>query len=98
MILLSPEARQRESLPNIVFRPGRPPMDDPLHRHSVLSAVFLVRKVLMPPEYARSMTARLGSLPTLQAWREHGGNVVSGIPGLAAIWCGLADAARPGDA
>jgi choline dehydrogenase-like flavoprotein len=83
MILLSPETRRRESLPNIAFRPGRPPVDDALHRHSVLSAVFLVRKVLMPPEYARSMTARLGSLPTLQAWREHGGNVVSGIPGLA---------------
>ena len=38
MILLSPEARRRESLPNIVFRPGRPPMDDASHRDPVLSA------------------------------------------------------------
>ena len=82
MILLSPEARQRESLPNIVFRPGRPPMDDPSHRDAVLSTAFLVRKLLIPPEYARSMTARLGSLPSSRAWREHGVNIVSGTPSL----------------
>jgi choline dehydrogenase-like flavoprotein len=82
MILLSPEARRRENLPNIVFRPSRPPMDNASHRDPVLSALFLVRSLLIPPEYARSMTAKLGSLPRSQEWREHGGNIVSGAPGL----------------
>jgi hypothetical protein len=57
MILLSPEARRRESLPNIVFRPSRPLMDGASHRDSVLSAMFLVRRLLIPPEYARSLAA-----------------------------------------
>jgi hypothetical protein len=82
MILLSPEARRRERLPNIVFRPTRPPMDDASQRDPVLSMLFLVRSLLIPPEYARSMVAKLGSVPTSQAWREHGRIVLSGIPGL----------------
>ena len=82
MITLSPEARWRESLPNIVFRPSRPPIDDPSHRDSVLSTMFLVRSLLIPPEYARSLTAKLGSFPTSPVWREHCGNVVSDVPGL----------------
>ncbi len=82
MILLSPEARRREGLPNIVFRPSRPPMDDAAHGNAALSAMFLARSLLIPPEYARSLTAKLGNLPPLQAWREHGGNVVADIPGL----------------
>lgn len=82
MITLSPEARWRESLPNIVFRPSRPPIDDPSHRDSVLSTMFLVRSLLIPPEYARSLAAKLGSFPTSPVWREHCGNVVSDVPGL----------------
>ena len=82
MILLSQEARQREGLPNIVFRPSRPPMDDAAHGNAALSAMFLARSLLIPPEYARSLAAKLGSLPTLRAWREHSGNIVADIPGL----------------
>jgi choline dehydrogenase-like flavoprotein len=82
MILLGPEVRERESLPNIVFRPSRPPIDDASHGDSVLSAMFLVRRLLMPPEYARSLVAKPGSLPTFQVWREHGGNIVTGVPSL----------------
>ncbi len=82
MILLSPKARRRQGLPNIVFRPSRPPMDDASHRNSVLSAMFLARSLLIPPEYARSLVAKLGNFPALQVWREHGGNVVADIPGL----------------
>ena len=82
MILLSPEARRRERLPNIVFRPSRPPMDDASHGNSVLSAMFLTRSLLIPPEYARSLAAKFGSLPSLQAWREHGSNIIADIPGL----------------
>jgi choline dehydrogenase-like flavoprotein len=82
MILLSPEARRREGLPNVVFRPSRPPMDDASHRDSVLSAMFLARSVLIPPEYARSLAANRGNLPTLKVWREHGGNVVADVPSV----------------
>ena len=82
MILLSPEARKRDTLPNIVFRPTRPPMDDASHGDPVLSAMFLVRSLLIPPEYTRSMAARLGHFPVLRTWREHGGNILAGLPGL----------------
>jgi choline dehydrogenase-like flavoprotein len=82
MVLLSPEARRREGLPNIVFRPNRLPIDNASHRDSVLSAMFLVRSLLIPAEYARSLTAKQGSFPTLHAWREHIGNIVAGIPDL----------------
>jgi hypothetical protein len=57
-------------------------MDDAAHGDAVLSAMFLTRSLLIPPEYARSLAAKLGSLPTLPAWREHGGNIVADIPGL----------------
>jgi choline dehydrogenase-like flavoprotein len=83
MILLSPEARRREGLPNVVFRPSRPPIDNASHRDSVLSTMFLVRNLLIPAEYARSLTAKQRSLPLLQAGREHIGNIVADIPGLA---------------
>ena len=63
MILLSPEARRRERLPNIVFRPSRPPMDDASQQDPVLSMLFLVRSLLIPPEYARSMAAKAGEPP-----------------------------------
>jgi choline dehydrogenase-like flavoprotein len=82
MILLTPEARRRESLPNIVFRPGRPPIDDASHGNSVLSAMFLVRRLVIPPEYARGLIAKPGDLTALQESIEHGRNVASGIPDL----------------
>ncbi len=82
MILLSPEARKRDSLPNIVFRPTRPPIDDASHGDPVLSAMFLVRRLVIPPEYARSLTARLDEFSALRTWREHGGNIVMGAPGV----------------
>lgn len=83
MILLSPEVRRREGLPNIVFRPNRQPIDNASHRDSVLSAMFLVRNLLIPAEYVRSLTAKQRSLSFLPAGREHIGNIVADIPGLA---------------
>ena len=76
MILLSPEARQREGLRNIVFRLSRPAIDDAQHGDPVLSAAHLSRRLLIPPEYVRSMSAKLGGLPTLHEWLAHGGNIV----------------------
>ncbi len=82
IILLSPEARRRESIPNIVFRPNRPPVDDASHGDPVLSAIFLVRSMLIPPEYARSMAAKTDHDFPLKVLRDHLGNVVGGIPEL----------------
>jgi choline dehydrogenase-like flavoprotein len=75
MILLSPTARKRESLPNIVFRPSRSPMNDPSHQNAVLSFAYLVRSLVIPPEYERSMTARLKTLGDVSAWRHHLQNI-----------------------
>jgi choline dehydrogenase-like flavoprotein len=69
MILLSPAARKREGLPNIAFRPSRPPMNNPSHQNAALSFTYLVRSLLIP-EYTRSMTARLKSLDDLNILRH----------------------------
>jgi choline dehydrogenase-like flavoprotein len=81
MILLSSEVRQREGLPNIAFRPSRPPIDEAAHRDPVLSAMYLIRSLFIPKEYARSMTAKLDRLPE-RGWGAHGANVVRGCPEL----------------
>jgi choline dehydrogenase-like flavoprotein len=82
MIQLSPAARQREGLGNIVFRPSRPPIDDASHRDSVLSAMFLVKNSVIPAEYARSLAAGTGGGSRLLELREHGANVIAGFPRL----------------
>jgi choline dehydrogenase-like flavoprotein len=79
MILLSPAARQRDGLGNIVFRPSRPPIDDASHRDAVLSAMFLVKNSVIPAEYARSLIAGTGAFSGLL---EHGANVIGGFPRL----------------
>jgi hypothetical protein len=81
MILLSPAARQRDGLGNIVFRPTRPPIDDPSHGDPVLSAMFLARSLIIPPEYARSLTTETGGFPSLK-WRAHIANAAAGFPRL----------------
>ncbi|HVY15177.1 MAG TPA: GMC family oxidoreductase [Rhodopila sp.] len=83
MMLLSETVRRRDNLPNIVFRPSRPPIDDASHANSVLSTMFLVRNLLIPPEYARSLTSRFGNLRSAQVWRDHVPNILLGLPGLA---------------
>jgi choline dehydrogenase-like flavoprotein len=81
MILLSPGARKRHGLGNIVFRPSRPPIDDASHRDPVLSAMFLVRNLLIPREYARSLAVETGvSAPWM--WRNHVANIATGVPRL----------------
>ena len=76
------EARRRESIPNIAFRPNRPPMDDASHRDPVLSAMFLLRSLLIPPEYARSLATKLGGALPSGAWRDHSCNIIFDIPAL----------------
>jgi len=82
MILLSPAARQRDGVGNIVFRPTRPPIDDPSHRDPVLSAMFLARSLIIPPEYARSLEA---GISRSRMWRDHAINAAAGFPRLCAF-------------
>ena len=84
LMLLSPQVRRRERLPNIAFRPTRPPMDDAAHHNAVLSAMFLVRHAVIPPEYMRSMGVRLGRMP-MRVWRAHLGNVLTDMPHLVSF-------------
>jgi choline dehydrogenase-like flavoprotein len=81
MILLSPAARQREGIGNIVFRPSRPPIDDASHHDPVLSAMFLARRLVIPAEYMRSLAAETG-VSSLLMQRDHAANIVAGFPRL----------------
>ena len=81
MLLISPVARQRERLGNIVFRPTRPPIDDPSHGDPVLSAMFLARKLLIPAEYMRSLAVGPAVSPAFR-WRAHVANIAPRLPGL----------------
>jgi choline dehydrogenase-like flavoprotein len=81
MILLSPAARQREGIGNIIFRPSRPPIDDAEHHDSVLSAMFLARSLLIPAEYMRSLAVGTRFASILRQ-RDHMVNVVADLPKL----------------
>jgi choline dehydrogenase-like flavoprotein len=81
MILLAPEARRREAIGNIVFRPSRPPIDDAAHGDPVLSTMFLAKSVLIPPEYMRSLAVHMRLSSALEQ-RAHLTNVVTGLPTL----------------
>ncbi|MBB3911819.1 GMC oxidoreductase [Sphingomonas desiccabilis] len=84
---LSPEAQRRERLAGLVLRPTHPKVADPAHGNPVLSAMFLVKGMLLP-EYARGMNStdsaearRVGKGVPLHL--RHLGNVLRGSPGLA---------------
>jgi len=81
MILLSPDARQREGIGNIIFRPSRRPIDDAAHRDSVLSAMFLARNLLIPAEYMRSLAVGTRFASILRQ-RDHMVNVAADLPKL----------------
>jgi choline dehydrogenase-like flavoprotein len=82
LILLSPAARRREGIPNIVFRPTIPPIADAAHGDPVLSAMF-VAKGLITPEYARRLLSQAPEgLSRSSIWRDHGANIAFGIPNL----------------
>ncbi|MFZ3484619.1 FAD-dependent oxidoreductase [Sphingomonas sp. 3-13AW] len=90
---LSPEAQRRERLAGLVLRPTHPKVADPGHGNPVLSAMFLVKGMLLP-EYARSMNStedaearRIGSGAAVHL--RHIANIVRGSPRLttfAADW------------
>lgn len=90
---LSAEAQRRDHLAGLIMRPTHAKVADPRHGHAVLSAMFLVKGMLLP-EYARGMNSteqaeatRLGGGVGLHL--RHINNVVSGAPTLtrfAARW------------
>jgi choline dehydrogenase-like flavoprotein len=87
-IWLSPEAQRCKHLAGLVLRPAHANIVDPAHRHPVLSAMFLVKDMILP-EYALKMTAleleerrtRGGGDAALYA--AHLRNMVVGAPVLA---------------
>ncbi len=89
-IWLSPEAQRRERIGGLVARPHHPKIVDPDHRNPVLSAMFLVKDLIVS-EYARKMTsteqaakARFGN-KTHMLYAAHVKNIVLGSPRLAAF-------------
>ncbi|WP_454883800.1 GMC oxidoreductase [Sphingomonas oryzagri] len=86
---LSPEAQRREGLAGMVLRPTHAKVADPAHGDPVLSAMFLVKDLVLP-EYARSMNStehaearaigRGGGV-----YAHHLRNVVLGSPHLCAF-------------
>jgi choline dehydrogenase-like flavoprotein len=86
---LSPDAQRREHLAGLVLRPTHAKVPDPAHRNPVLSAMSLV-KTLMIPEYARGLTSteqqearRLGGNASIEL--RHVMNMVRGSPRLIAF-------------
>lgn len=81
LIQLCSKLRQRDNICNIVFRPSIPTITDPTHGDPVLSAMFLVKRLIVS-EYAR----RFGDdHATLSLWMRHVMNVGSGTPQMLAF-------------
>ena len=82
LILLSSEAMRRAMMGNIAFRPDIYPIADASHGDSVLSAMFLAKRFIIP-EYARKLVAIPARDNRGTSWRSHGLNVGRGLPRLA---------------
>ena len=93
-IWLSPEAQRREKLAGLLMRPSHASIADPAHKDPVLSAMYVVKDLLVP-EYGRRMTStersvagRLGASRG-ELFARHLTNVVLGSPrlmGFAVNW------------
>jgi hypothetical protein len=83
LIRLSPSARRREAIGNIVFRPDIPPVADASHRDPVLSAMFIAKRFIVPEYRRRLIDESAYTHPgAREIWRYHGANVVFGLPRL----------------
>ena len=81
-LLIEPQVQRRERLRNIAFRLHYPNVSDPLHRSSVLSAVYLAKRTLIP-EYRRIL--QHGVDDRAAAISAHLRNVACGLPSLASF-------------
>ncbi|WP_439817422.1 GMC oxidoreductase [Zavarzinia sp. CC-PAN008] len=84
---LSPQVQRRRKLLNFVMRLHHSNIVDPAHRSPILSAMYLVKDLILP-EYVRKMTtfeiqtkARFKGHP-LRFWGAHARNMVLGSPEL----------------
>ena len=89
-VWLSPQAQRRDALAGLVVRPNHANIVNPDHRNAVLSAMYLVKHLIVP-EYARKLTAleEQALAQRRSAWlrfhAEHLRNVLLGAPGLLAF-------------
>ncbi|HET6521144.1 MAG TPA: GMC family oxidoreductase [Geminicoccaceae bacterium] len=86
---LSAEAQRRHGLLNFVARLFHESIVDPSHRNGVLSAMYLVKDLILP-EYSRKLTtielSRLaGTRRDARFLMRHLGNIVRDAPGIAAF-------------
>jgi choline dehydrogenase-like flavoprotein len=84
---LRPERQQALGILNGAVRLGHANVVDPAHRHSVLSAMYLAKRLIIP-EYARKFTiieheAMRGLRNDARLWLGHVRNVLLGAPLLA---------------
>ncbi|MBD0270542.1 MAG: GMC family oxidoreductase [Acetobacteraceae bacterium] len=80
-LALSEDAQRRRGILNAIFRIHHPDPADPAHRDAILSAMYLVKDLLLY-EYSRKM--RADPLTAARA-AAHFGNVVRGLPAIAAF-------------
>lgn len=81
-LTISRQAQRRERLQNFRAIFSHPSPADPSHGSSVLSAMYLVKRLLarrIPPEYSRA----LSSMRPLDHIAAHCGNILMGAPSLA---------------
>ncbi len=89
-IWLSPAAQRREKLGGLLLRPHHVSIANPDHGNPVLSAMYVVKDLLVP-EYGRRMTSterdRAGKLGASRGalFARHMTNVILGSPRLAAF-------------
>lgn len=81
-------AQQREGILNIAFRLHYPNIADPQHRSSVLSAVYVAKRIVIP-EYRRILQHGKNDPASPLLLTQHVRNLVTGIPqllGFAIDW------------
>ncbi|MFC7736380.1 GMC oxidoreductase [Roseomonas sp. GCM10028921] len=83
---LSESAQRREGLLNTIFRLHYPLIADPGHGSGVLSAMYLVKDVILP-EYRRKLATveianRGRMVRDARFWMRHAGNVLRDAPGV----------------
>jgi choline dehydrogenase-like flavoprotein len=85
-IWLSPTAQRRDHLAGLVVRPHHRKIADPAHRSAVLSAMYLVKDLIVP-EYGRPMNSPTEQTGRVRAalYMRHLMNIVLGSPALTAF-------------
>ena len=84
LIRLTPEARKRENIANMVFRPNIHTIFDPSHGDSILSAMAFAKKLVIP-EYSRKLFFGETEGARSAVLMRHGRNIAGGLPRLASF-------------